>query len=77
MSAKPEKIRLLSVEAMIAIYEEECRKRGLPFRREDCDEEKLRGIVKRMKDLMPAGTAIEYVSGEEIREDLRREREGA
>jgi hypothetical protein len=64
---KPKKIRLLSADAMKAIYEREMAKKGLPA---DCDEAKLEAIVKEVEMKIPPGVEIEYVSGDEIRSQL-------
>jgi hypothetical protein len=63
---KPAKIRLLSADAIKAIYEREMAKKGLPA---DCDEAKLEAIVKNLEMKMPPGVEIEYVSGDEIRNE--------
>ena len=61
-----EKIKLLSVDAIKAIYEREMAKQGLPA---DCDETKLAEIVRNVEQIIPPGVEIEYISGEEIRKE--------
>ena len=63
---KPAKIRLLSADAMKAIHEREMAKNGLPA---DCDEAKLEAIVKNLEMKIPPDVQIEYVSGDEIRNE--------
>jgi hypothetical protein len=63
---KPRKIRLLSVDAIKAIYEREMAKKGLSA---DCDETKLEAIVKNVEMKIPPDVEIEYVSGDEIRNE--------
>jgi hypothetical protein len=58
------KIRLLSVDAIKAIYESEMAKKGLPA---DCDETKLAEIVRNVEKAIPPGVEIEYITGDEIR----------
>jgi hypothetical protein len=58
------KIRLLSVDAMKAIYEREMTRKGLPA---DCDEMKLAEIVRNLEKAIPPGVEIEYIIGDEIR----------
>ena len=66
---KPAKIRLLSADAIKAIYEREMAKKGLPA---DCDEAKLEAIVKDVEMHVPPDVEIEYVSGDEIRNEDRK-----
>ena len=61
-----EKIRLLSVDAIKAIYEREMAKKGLPA---DCDETKLKEIVRKLESVIPPGVEIEYITGDEIRKE--------
>jgi hypothetical protein len=61
-----EKIKLLSVDAIKAIYEREMAKKGLPA---DCDEIKLKEIVENVEKIIPPGVEIEYISGDEIRKE--------
>jgi hypothetical protein len=63
---KPTKIRLLSVDAINAIYEREPARQGLEG---TCDEAKLQQIVKNLGGKIPPDIEIEYVSGEEIRSE--------
>jgi len=63
---RPTKIRLLSVDAIKAIYEREPAREGLEG---TCDEAKLFQIVKDLEGKMPPGIEIEYVTGEEIRNE--------
>lgn len=58
------KIKLLSVDAIKAIYEREMAKKGLPA---DCDETKLAEIVRNVEKAISPGVEIEYITGEEIR----------
>jgi hypothetical protein len=58
------KIKLLSVDAIKAIYEREMAKKGLPA---DCDETKLAEIVRNVEKVIPPGVGIEYITGDEIR----------
>ena len=58
------KIKLLSVDAIKAIYEREMAKKGLPA---DCDETKLAEIVRNVEKVIPPGVEIEYITGDEIR----------
>jgi hypothetical protein len=60
------KIRLLSVDAIKAIYEREMAKKGLPA---DCDETKLADIVRNVEKVIPPGVEIEYITGDEIRKE--------
>ena len=60
------KIKLLSVDAIKAIYEREMAKKGLPA---DCDETKLAEIVWNVEQIIPPGVEIEYISGDEIRKE--------
>ena len=60
------KIRLLSVDAIKAIYEREMAKKGLPA---DCDETKLAEIVRNVEKVIPPGVEIEYITGDEIRKE--------
>jgi hypothetical protein len=60
------KIKLLSVDAIKAIYEREMAKQGLPA---DCDETKLAEIVRNVEQIIPPGVEIEYISVEEIRKE--------
>ena len=46
------KIKLLSVDAIKAIYEREMAKKGLPA---DCDETKLAEIVRNVEKVIPPG----------------------
>ena len=48
------KIKLLSVDAIKAIYEREMAKQGLPA---DCDETKLAEIVRNVEQIIPPGVA--------------------
>jgi hypothetical protein len=66
---KPTKIRLLSVDAIKAIYERELAREGLEG---TCDEAKLQQIVKDLEGRIPPDIEIEYVSGEEIRNEDER-----
>jgi hypothetical protein len=65
-----EKIRLLSVDAIKAIYEREMAKKGLPA---DCDEAKIEEIVRQVALHIPPGVEIEYISGDEIRKETAEE----
>jgi hypothetical protein len=58
------KIKLLSVDAIKAIYEREMAKKGLPA---DCDETKLAEVVRNVEKVIPPGVEIEYITGDEIR----------
>ena len=58
--------KLLSVDAIKAIYEREMAKQGLPA---VCDETKLAEIVRNVEQIIPPGVEIEYISGEEIRKE--------
>jgi hypothetical protein len=60
------KIRLLSVDAIKAIYEREMAKKGLPA---ECDETKLAEIVRNVEKVIPPGVEIEYITGDEIRKE--------
>jgi hypothetical protein len=60
------KMRLLSVDAIKAIYEREMAKKGLPA---DCDETKLAEIVRNVEKVIPPGVEIEYITGDEIRKE--------
>ena len=60
------KIRLLSVDAIKAIYEREMARKGLPA---DCDETKLAEIVRNVEKVIPPGVEIEYITGDEIRKE--------
>jgi hypothetical protein len=64
---KPQKIRLLSVDAIKAIYEQEIAKKRITAKVADCDEAKLQKIVAHMESLIPPDVEIDYISGEEIR----------
>ena len=61
-----QKIKLLSVDAIKAIYEREMAKKGLPA---DCDETKLAEIVRNVEKVIPPGVEIEYITGDEIRKE--------
>ena len=60
------KIKLLSVDAIKAIYEREMAKKGLPA---DCDETKLAEIVRNVEKVIPPGVEIEYITGDEIQKE--------
>ena len=60
------KIKLLSVDAIKAIYEREMAKKGLPA---DCDETKLAEVVRNVEKVIPPGVEIEYITGDEIRKE--------
>jgi len=60
------KIKLLSVDAIKAIYEREMAKKGLPA---DCDETKLAEIVRNVEKVISPGVEIEYITGDEIRKE--------
>jgi hypothetical protein len=60
------KIRLLSVDAIKAIYEREMAKKGLPA---NCDETKLAEIVRNVEKVIPPGVEIEYITEDEIRKE--------
>jgi hypothetical protein len=60
------RIKLLSVDAIKAIYEREMAEKGLPA---DCDEIKLKEIVRNVEQIIPPGVEIEYIFGEEIRKE--------
>ena len=64
------KIKLLSVDAIKAIYEREMAKKGLPA---DCDETKLAEIVRNVEKVIPPGVEIEYITGDEIRAETAEE----
>ena len=69
----PQKLRLLSVEAIKAIYERELTREGLDLADAPCDEEALRQIVEAIEQALPPGTPFEYVTGDEIRQDQAKE----
>jgi len=60
------KIKLLSIDAIKAIYEREMAKKGLPA---DCDETKLAEIVRNVEKVISPGVEIEYITGDEIRKE--------
>ena len=60
------KIKLLSVDAIKAIYEREMAKKGLPA---ECDETKLAEIVRNVEKVISPGVEIEYITGDEIRKE--------
>ena len=64
---RPQKIRLLSADAIKAIYEKELAREGGATGA--CDEAKLRKIVEEMERLIPPDIEIDYISGEEIRNE--------
>jgi hypothetical protein len=57
---------LLSVDVIKAIYERELARRGLEG---TCDEATLQQIVKDLEGKIPPDIEIEYVLGEEIRNE--------
>jgi hypothetical protein len=64
---RPQKIRLLSADAIKAIYEKELAREGGATGA--CDEAKLRKIVEELERLIPPDIEIDYISGEEIRNE--------